>query len=148
MIYIQNRKFVFLLNLFFIISIVSCNKNSQINLSEEEKVSQIIDSFEVYNYDDNHSSDHIYDQNKLHRFDIFLSQNNLNEINSNPTAEKYVEGHLVFEGKVIKNVGVRYKGSVGAWVGCLSNQDWSNPSGYKTCPKLSMKIKINWRDDK
>ena len=65
------------------------------------------------------------------------------KINSDPAAENYVEGSLVFENKVINNVGVRYKGSIGAWVGCLSNDDWTNPSGYKTCPKLSMKIKIN-----
>ena len=148
MINIKNIKLILLLNFFIIITFISCNRSSQLNLSEEEDMSQIIDSFEEYNNEDNHSSDYIYDQNKFHRFDIFLTQNNLNEINSNPAAEKYVEGFLVFEDKIIKNVGVRYKGSVGAWVGCLSNEDWTNPSGYKTCPKLSMKIKINWKGDK
>ncbi len=127
---------------------MSCNKSEKINISDEEDMNQIIDYFEEYNHEDNHSSNYIYDQNKLHRFDIFLTKKNLNEINGDPAAEKYVEGFLVFEGKVIKNVGVRYKGSVGAWVGCLSNEDLTNPSGYKTCPKLSMKIKINWRGDK
>ena len=118
MINIKNIKLILLLNFFIIITFISCNRSSQLNLSEEEDMSQIIDSFEEYNNEDNHSSDYIYDQNKFHRFDIFLTQNNLNEINSNPAAEKYVEGFLVFENKIIKNVGVRYKGSVGAWVGC------------------------------
>ena len=110
-------------------------------------LNNIINSYEEYIYENDHSSDYIYDQNKLHRFDLFLTQENLDEINNNPAAENYVEGSLVFEEKVIKNVGIRYKGSIGAWVGCLSNEDWTNPSGYKTCPKLSMKIKINWKGD-
>lgn len=107
-----------------------------------------LDEFEDYYADSTHSSDYIFDQENLHRFDIYISEQNLDKINSDPTAEEYVEGSLVFEDKVIRKVGVRYKGSIGAWVGCLSGIDWSNPSGYKTCPKLSMKIKINWQDDK
>ena len=93
-------------------------------------------------------SDYIYDQSKLHRFDIIISQENLNLINNDPTAEQYVDASFIFEDKIIRDVGVRYKGSIGAFVGCLSGPDWSNPSGYKTCPKLSMKIKINFKEDK
>ena len=120
----------------------------QILSDDQENILKIINSYEDYLYDESHYSDYIYNQNKLHRFDLYLSSNNLNEINNDPAAENYVDGHLVFEGKVVKNVGVRYKGSIGAWVGCLSNEDWTNPSGYKTCPKLSMKIKINTADDR
>ena len=79
---------------------------------------------------------------------MYINEENLQILNNDPAAENYVQGSLVFEGKTIKNVGIRYKGSVGAWVGCLSGINWTNPSGYKTCPKLSMKIKINWKDDK
>jgi len=134
--------------IFFILSTsLSCKKENIQIISDQEELNNIISSFEEYIYENDHLSDYIYDQNKLHRFDLFLTQENLDEINNNPAAEKYVEGSLVFEGKVIKNVGIRYKGSIGAWVGCLSNEDWTNPSGYKTCPKLSMKIKINWQGD-
>ncbi len=41
-------------------------------------------------------------------------------------------------------VGLRYKGSIGAWVGCLSGPDPFDPSGSKQCTKLSMKVKFNW----
>ena len=144
--YIANRmRFLWI---FFILSTsLSCKKENIQIISDQEELNNIISSFEEYTYENDHLSDYIYDQNKLHRFDLFLTQENLDEINNNPAAEKYVEGSLVFEGKVIKNVGIRYKGSIGAWVGCLSNEDWTNPSGYKTCPKLSMKIKINWQGD-
>ena len=135
----------FLLIFLFYQLLYLVKENIQI-ISDQEELNNIINSFEEYIYENDHSSDYIYDQNKLHRFDLFLTQENLDEINNNPAAENYVEGSLVFEGKVIKNVGIRYKGSIGAWVGCLSNEDWTNPSGYKTCPKLSMKIKINWKE--
>ena len=137
----------FLLIFFILSTSLSCKKENIQIISDQEELNNIINSYEQYVYENDHSSDYIYDQNKLHRFDLFLTQENLDEINNNPAAENYVEGSLVFEGKVIKSVGIRYKGSIGAWVGCLSNEDWTNPSGYKTCPKLSMKIKINWQGD-
>jgi hypothetical protein len=55
-----------------------------------------------------------------------------------------VAASLVFRGDTISPAGIRYKGSIGAFVGCLSGPDWGNPSGYKICPKLSMQVKINW----
>ncbi|MDC3210335.1 CotH kinase family protein, partial [Saprospiraceae bacterium] len=51
---------------------------------------------------------------------------------------------LTFDGETISPIGIRYKGSIGAFLGCVSGNDWINPSGYKTCTKLSLKIKINW----
>jgi len=136
--------------MFFLIFLLSvCDRiPDQISNNDQENILKIINEYEDYFYDQNHISDYIYDQNKLHRFDLYLTSDNLNEINNDPAAENYVQGHLVFEGKVVKNVGIRYKGSIGAWVGCLSNEDWTNPSGYKTCPKLSMKIKINTEEDR
>ena len=125
--------------------VFSCQKD---DLSNDDSFNEQINSYEEYIYNDSDLSDYIYDQNKLHRFDIFISQENLDILNNDPVAEEYVEGSLVFEGKIISNVGIRYKGSIGAWVGCLSNIDFSNPSGYKTCPKLSMKIKINSLEDR
>ena len=113
----------FLLIFFILSTSLSCKKENIQIISDQEELNNIINSYEEYIYENDHSSDYIYDQNKLHRFDLFLTQENLDEINNNPAAENYVEGSLVFEGKVIKNVGIRYKGSIGAWVGCLSNED-------------------------
>ena len=119
--------------MFFLIFLLSvCDSTpDQISNNDQENILKIINEYEDYFYDQNHISDYIYDQNKLHRFDLYLTSDNLNEINNDPAAENYVQGYLVFEGKVLKNVGIRYKGSIGAWVGCLSNEDWTNPSGYK-----------------
>ena len=91
-------------------------------------------------------SDYIFDQKKLPTFELNLPARALAEIDADPSAEEYVEGSLTFEGETISPVGIRYKGSIGAWVGCLSGNDWANPNGFKTCTKLSMKIKVNWDD--
>ena len=94
----------------------------------------------------NEKSSYIFDQKKLPTFELTLPASALAKIDADPTAEEYVEGSLTFEGETISPVGIRYKGSIGAFVGCLSGTDWANPSGRKTCTKLSMKVKINWND--
>ncbi len=91
-------------------------------------------------------SDYIFDQEQLHTFELKLPKASLAKIDANPTAEEYVEGMLIFKGDTISPVGIRYKGSIGGFVGCVSGSDWANPSGHKTCTKLSMKIKINWEE--
>jgi len=92
----------------------------------------------------NLDADYIFDEEKLHTFEIKLPNSALAKLDDDPAAEQYVEGSLIFEGDTISPVGIRYKGSIGAFVGCLSGNDWANPSGFKTCTKLSLKIKINW----
>ena len=93
----------------------------------------------------NSNSDFIFDQNELRTFELKLSKKDLEKIDSDPTAEKYVEGMMVFEGDTISPIGIRYKGSVGAWVGCVDGENWFEPSGKKICTKLSTKVKINWK---
>jgi len=126
---------------------VEIKKKSNDNLLNEEVLNIIPNSSEKYL---NLNSDYIFDQKKLRSYDLILPKSSLEIIDSDPAEEKYVEGMLVFEGDTISPVGIRYKGSVGAFVGCVSGPDFSNPSGYKTCTKLSMKVKINWkgRDEK
>jgi len=89
-------------------------------------------------------SDYLFDQEVLHRFDLIVSTTNMEILDNDPTAEEYVEAKLVFEGDTLSPVGLRYKGSIGGFVGCVDGPFWWNPSGAKTCPKLSMKLKINW----
>ena len=109
---------------------------------EDIRVERIIPGGDENYLSDN--SDYIFDQDRLHTFELTIPTQNLAKIDANPAAEQYVEGQLTFDGETISPVGVRYKGSVGAFVGCLSGTDWQNPSGHKTCTKLSMKVKINW----
>ena len=89
-------------------------------------------------------SDYLFDQEKLYTYELLLSEENLEYINNDPAAEEYVSGALVFQGDTISPVGIRYKGSIGAFVGCVSGANWADPSGSKTCTKLSMKVKINY----
>ena len=93
----------------------------------------------------NLSSDFIFDQNELRTFELKLTEKDLEKIDGDPTAEQYVEGMLIFEGDTISPVGIRYKGSVGAWVGCVDGPNPFEPSGKKVCTKLSTKVKINWK---
>lgn len=90
-------------------------------------------------------SSYIFDDGELRTYELNLAPEDLAKIDADPAAEEYVEGTLTFEGQALP-VGIRYKGSVGAFVNCLSGSDLFNPSGSKTCIKLSMKIKINWND--
>ena len=92
------------------------------------------------------SSDYIFDQNALHTFELSIPLSKLKKIDSDPAAEEYITANLKFSGEELSPVGIRYKGSVGAFVGALSGRDWSNPSGHKTATKISIKVKIDWED--
>ena len=90
------------------------------------------------------SSDVLFDQDELHTFFLTIPEDDLAFLDADPTAEVYVEGELQFGGETVSEVGIRYKGSHGAWVGCV---DGADRSGAKTCTKLSMKVKINWGEE-
>ena len=115
----------------------SPEENSEPNENEPE-------NNEEFDYTTGDSS-YIFDQNTLHTFELTLSEEDLALIDKQPGKEEYVEGSMTFEGEEIGPVGIRYKGSVGAWVGCVSG-DFFEAEGEKTCTKLSMKVKINWED--
>ena len=92
----------------------------------------------------NYSSDSIFNEDNLPSFYIELPESSLSYLDANPAAEQFVEGALTFNDETISPIGIRYKGSIGAFVGGLSGEDWGNPSGSKTATKLSMKFKIDW----
>ena len=73
-------------------------------------------------------SDYIFDQNSLNTFELKIPQSQLELIDSDPSAEEYIEGMLIFQGDTISPVGIRYKGSIGAFVGCLSGINVFDPS--------------------
>ena len=89
------------------------------------------------------SSEILFDQDSLHTYNIIIADSLMKKLDNDPAAEEYVDAMLAFKGDTIP-VGLRYKGSIGSFVGCLSEQDWRNPNGFKTCPKISMKVKVNW----
>jgi spore coat protein CotH len=96
--------------------------------------------------------DFLFDPTQLHDFEINLDEPKLAILDEDPAAEEYVEGSLTFNGETIGQIGVRYKGSVGSFLGCTESGFGGldgggfEPSGAKTCSRLSMKLKINWDD--
>ncbi len=133
----MNKIFVFLIASIFIIS---CEKSNGFTSSGVPIV--IPNGNEIYL---NHPSDSLFKEDKLPIFEINLPESALDYIDSDPSAEIYVEGSLSYNGETISPIGIRYKGSVGAFVGGLSGEDWANPYGRKTATKLSMKFKIDWK---
>ena len=138
--------------LFAMLLLSSCGKEGSDPNPEESgggPSSEFVVPTVIPNGDENYlttNSDYIFDQEKLHTFKLIIPNSAYDRINNDPAAEIYVECMLVFEGDTISPVGVRYKGSIGAFVNCLSGNNVFNPSGSKTCTKLSMKVKINWKD--
>ena len=92
------------------------------------------------------NSDYLFAQDRLHTFELTIPQASLDRIDEDPVAEEWVEGELTFEGENLGAVGVRYKGSIGSFVGCTAEEEDLEPSGRKTCTKISMKVKTNWVD--
>lgn len=89
-------------------------------------------------------SDSLFADDSLRTYEIWVDPDSLAAIDADPTAEKWVGARSLVIGRdTIGPVGIRYKGNEGAWWGCTSE----HLSGYKTCDKLSMKIKINWGRD-
>jgi len=136
----------------FLLLLVSCKKEKEEtpnnptttgeNSTDSETMSIIVPNGEEQYL--NIESDYIFDQTQLHTFELDIPEASYEFLDNNPAAEKYVEGSLTFEEETISPVGIRYKGSIGGFIGCVSGNNWANPSGSKTCTKLSMKIKINW----
>lgn len=89
-------------------------------------------------------SDYLFAQDRVHTFELSIPAEDLARIDADPTAEEYVEGRLTFEGEDLGPVGVRYKGTLGAFIGCTAQDDQLESGGEKTCTKLSMKVKVNW----
>lgn len=91
----------------------------------------------------------LYDQSALRTIELRIKDADLARLDAAPAAEQYVPGALIFDGQTYDPVAVRYKGSVGAWVGCVAGstpQDPFNTTGAKTCPKLNLKVSFNEYD--
>lgn len=87
----------------------------------------------------------LFETDSVRTFDLIVAPDDLASMNNDPVAEIYVPAMLKFEGEEYPNVGVRYKGSAGSFIGCTETMGFP-PSGPKTCIKLSLKVKINHAD--
>ena len=89
------------LSICFSLLLFTCKKPDIENIDSIENPTELIPVSGDEKYI-NSNSDYIFNQNKLHTFELNLSSTNLNQINENPTAEEYVSGSLTFDGDVYR----------------------------------------------
>lgn len=92
----------------------------------------------------------LYEDEAFESYNLVLTDEALEFLDEDPTAEIYVKGGLEYQGKSYE-AGIRYKGSVGAWhkgvQRCVGTGFFSPmPTGPKTCQKLSLKVSFNEYD--
>lgn len=80
---------------------------------------------------------YVFDDSALRTYELTVNETDLAWLNSNILLEEYVPATLRFEGEVIGEVGLRYKGGFGTLQSCV------DAAGNKTCDKLSMKLKFS-----
>ena len=88
---------------------------------------------------------YLFDDSVVRIYSLELSEENRAFLDASPAREEYVSGEIVIDGERIGPVGVRYKGGVGSFTGCVAGGagGLTDVSGPKTCPKLGMKISFN-----
>lgn len=96
-------------------------------------------------FGENDEAARLFDPNVVHTFEIEISEENLAYLDESPSREEYVEATLLFEGERIEPVGLRYKGGIGSFQGCVERgpNGFLDVSGRKICPKLGMKVSFN-----
>jgi spore coat protein H len=81
----------------------------------------------------------VFAEDTIRDIHLVLAADSLEAIDADPVSEAWTGGTLILGGDTARDVGIRYKGSEGAWYKCVEN----GPSGgRKTCP-LNMKVKID-----
>lgn len=82
-------------------------------------------------------ADELYELGHVPTFDFILEPARWQELKRNARDEQYVEAEACFDGKRLGVVGLRFKGGFGTLYSCFDAQ------GNQTCPKLSMKVKLD-----
>jgi spore coat protein CotH len=89
---------------------------------------------------------YLFDQKALRTYNLIVAEADLAIINANPAAEQWVTGMLEFEGKKYGPLGVRYKGSVGAFLAPCMGGTIGAPLGPKQ-GKCSVKVGFDHVDE-
>jgi spore coat protein CotH len=83
---------------------------------------------------------YVFDPSIIRTYNLVIAPADLATIDMDPSAETYVNGMLEFEGQTYGPIGVRYKGSVGAFITpCTAATTVGTRTGPKT-GKCSMKL--------
>jgi hypothetical protein len=85
---------------------------------------------------------YVFEQTQLRTYNLILAPTDLDTLNQNPQAEQYVQGMLEHDGMHIGPVGIRYKGSTGAF-----QPPCSAFGGGPKAGKCSIKVAFDLMDD-
>jgi hypothetical protein len=89
---------------------------------------------------------YVFDQGALRTYNLIVAEADLAIIDANPATEQWVTGVLEFEGKQYGPLGIRYKGSVGAFLPPCMGGTIGAPQGPKQ-GKCSIKIGFDHVDE-
>lgn len=90
----------------------------------------------------NCDSSELFDWKSVPVIDLSLPAATWKELKKNARDEQYTQAQLTFEGHLIGEVGLRFKGGYGTLENCF------DAKGNQICAKLSMKLKFNEYDEK
>lgn len=79
----------------------------------------------------------VFDETVIRTYNLTIDPADWQWLNDNAQLEQYVPAELEVVGETYANIGVRYKGSYGTLFSCF------DANGNRTCPKLSIKLKLN-----
>ena len=89
---------------------------------------------------------YLFDQGALRTYNLIVAEADLAIIDANPMTEQWVTGMLEFEDKQYGPLGIRYKGSVGAFLAPCMGGTLGTPQGPKQ-GKCSVKIGFDHVDE-
>ncbi len=79
----------------------------------------------------------VFDEARVATYALTIAPADWAQLNATARDEQYVPATLTYDGEVLADIGVRYKGGFGTLALCFDGQ------GNRTCPKLSMKLKFD-----
>lgn len=88
----------------------------------------------------------LFDQAQLRSYNLVLAPSDLATIDADPAAEKYVQGMIEVDGTSYGPVGIRYKGSAGAFLTPCTASTVPGVNGGKKLGKCSMKVSFDFVD--
>lgn len=96
--------------------------------------------------DPNDDAAYIYDQSQIRTYEVTISQSDLAFLDADPAREQWVAASMTLQGENVSYpVGMRYKGSYGAFVAPCTQGNGFGPGGPKA-GKCSVKLSFSWNN--
>ncbi|HKU40072.1 MAG TPA: CotH kinase family protein [Polyangiales bacterium] len=93
------------------------------------------------------ASQAIFGGDRVKTYEISVAPEDLATIDARPSAETYVPAQVAIDGERVEKVGLRYKGSAGAFIAPCTAATMPGPSNRPKVGKCSMKLAFDYIDD-